>query len=102
MEACVKKKLTLIIILCLILSFTGCAEGKKNTEGKAGDLEPVTFDWYINYSWFVTAWGGNVVSDAITEKTGVSVNFISPPGNEAEKLNALIASDSLPANLLMK
>ena len=90
-----KKKLSLIIILCLVLSLTGCAQDKKNTDVKT-DKEPITFDWYVNYSWFVTSWGGNTVSDAITERTGVSVNFISPPGNEAEKLNALIASDSLP------
>lgn len=58
--------------------------------------EPVTLDWYVNYSWFVTRWGGNLVSDTITEETGVSINFITPLGNEEEKLNALIASDSLP------
>ncbi len=58
--------------------------------------DPVTLDWYINYSWFVTRWGGNLVSDTITEETGVSVNFITPLGNEQEKLDSLIASDSLP------
>ena len=58
--------------------------------------EPITLDWYINYSWYATPWGGNLVSDTITEETGVSVNFITPMGNEAEKLNALIASDKLP------
>ncbi len=58
--------------------------------------EEVTFDWYINYSWFNTKWGGNAVSEAITEKTGVKINFISPQGNEEEKLDALIASKSLP------
>ena len=58
--------------------------------------EPVTLDWYINYSWYATPWGGNVVSDTITEETGVSVNFVVPSGNESEKMSALIASDSLP------
>ena len=58
--------------------------------------EPVTFDWYINYSWFNSEWGGNVVSDKITEETGVNIHFITPGGNEKEKLNALIAADSLP------
>lgn len=58
--------------------------------------EPVEFDWYINYSWFVTGWGENVVSRKITEETGVNLNFITPSGNESEKLNALIAADSLP------
>ena len=58
--------------------------------------EPIEFDWYINYSWFTTDWGENVVSRKITEETGVSLNFITPSGNESEKLNALIAADSLP------
>ncbi len=58
--------------------------------------EEITFDWYINYSWFNTKWGGNAVSEAITEKTGVNINFITPLGNEEEKLNALIASGTLP------
>ena len=58
--------------------------------------EPVTLDWYVNYSWFKNEWGNNLVSKKITEETGVDVNFITPSGNEVEKLNALIASDSLP------
>ena len=58
--------------------------------------EPVTLDWYVNYSWFATPWGENAVSQKITEETGVNINFITPIGNETEKLNALIASDSLP------
>ena len=58
--------------------------------------DPVTLDWYINYSWFSTPWGENLVSQTITEETGVDIHFITPLGNESEKLNALIASDSLP------
>lgn len=58
--------------------------------------EPVTFDWYVNYSWFNPSWGENAVSKKITEETGVNIRFITPSGNENEKLNALIASDSLP------
>lgn len=63
--------------------------------------EPVTLDWYVNYSWFATPWGENAVSKKITEETGVSVNFITPIGNETEKMNALIASDSLPDLITM-
>ena len=58
--------------------------------------EEITLDWYVNYSWFATPWGQNLVSQTITEETGVNVNFITPMGNEEEKLNALIASDKLP------
>ena len=61
-----------------------------------GKDTPVTLDWYVNFSWFNGDWGGNVVSDAITDETGVAVRFASPSGNESEKLDALISADSLP------
>jgi len=80
-----------LIIASLMMGVTGCG-AKEESEGP----EPITLDWYINYSWFVTGWGENMVSKAITEETGVSVNFITPLGSEEEKLNALISSDSLP------
>lgn len=56
----------------------------------------VTLDWYVNYSWFVTPWGNNLVSKTMTDETGVKINFQTPMGNEEEKLNALVASGSLP------
>jgi len=58
--------------------------------------EPITFEWYINYSWYTTPWGQNAVSKAITDETGVSVKFIVPTGSESQKLDAMIASDTLP------
>ncbi len=61
-----------------------------------GPEEVITFDWYINFSWYDTVWGDNMVSRAITENTGVDVNFIVPMGSETEKFNSLIASDTLP------
>ncbi len=90
----------IIEILLVSLLFTGCGKTGDGNSGKTGQYlssdEEVTFDWYINYSWFNTKWGENAVSQAITEKTGVNINFITPQGNEEEKLNALIASKSLP------
>lgn len=58
--------------------------------------DKVTLTWYIHFSWFTTPWGENLISKTITEETGVNVEFVVPAGNEAEKLNSLIASDSLP------
>ena len=83
-----------IIALCTVI-FSGCGKQEQAVAGR-GDTTPVTLDWYVNYSWFVTNWGESLVSRTITEETGVSVNFITPRGNEEEKLNALISSDSLP------
>jgi putative aldouronate transport system substrate-binding protein len=60
------------------------------------DTTPITFDWYINFDWFTSKWGGNVVSDYITKKTGVSLNFITPAGDASEKLNTMMAARTLP------
>jgi len=58
--------------------------------------DKVDLEWYVNYSWFRTVWGDNLVSKAITEETGVNVHLTAPIGNESEKLSALITSDNLP------
>lgn len=60
------------------------------------DISPITFDWYLNFSWFANKWGVDPTSQYVTKKTGVSLNFIVPAGNENEKLNTMIASGSLP------
>jgi len=81
------------------------AKPKKSTAVKGTDKvpgwtlnadKPVKLDWYINFSWFARHWGDSKVSKYITQKTGVDINFIVPAGNEAEKLNAMIAGDALP------
>ncbi|AWB46759.1 ABC transporter substrate-binding protein [Paenibacillus sp. CAA11] len=105
------------LTLTLLLSLTACS-GSKNSNGQEpqsgdtssspaaplssdqpnwkNDISPITFDWYMNFSWFANKWGGDATSKYITKKTGVSVNFIVPAGNENEKLNTMIASGSLP------
>lgn len=90
-----RKSVKKLISLGLVFTtFLGC--GKETAENDSSDKDTITLDWYINYSWFNTGWGSNVVSRAITENTGVNINFITPQGNEEEKLNALIESGSLP------
>ncbi len=64
--------------------------------GWKSDTSPITLDWYVNLSYFTWQWGTSVVSDLITEKTGISINFIAPAGNENEKVNTMIASGNLP------
>ncbi len=79
------------------LSLTARAQSAAATPGwSAYADEPITLNWYINYSWFTTGWGQNAVSQKITEETGVTVNFITPAGTETEKLAAMISADSLP------
>lgn len=76
---------------------TATVNGTGSTPGwKLNKDKPITFDWYINFSWFARQWGDSAVSKHITEKTGVNIRYIVPAGNEAEKLNAMIAGDALP------
>lgn len=63
---------------------------------KAAAANPITFDWYMNFSWFNKKWADDATSTYVTKKTGVKVNFIVPAGNENEKLNTMIASGKLP------
>ncbi|MEW9699247.1 extracellular solute-binding protein [Paenibacillus sp. SI8] len=67
-----------------------------NEPGWKSDTKPITFDWYLNFSWFPNKWGVDPTSQYITKKTGVNINFIVPAGNENEKLNTMIASGRLP------
>ena len=91
------KASAVICLLAGLLLFAGCGKGAGDKEAGGEETPaPITLDWYVNYSWFVAGWGGNLVSDAITEKTGVSLNFIVPMGNEENKLETLIDSDTLP------
>ena len=104
-----KKKVTfrLFAAAALMLSLASCGGKKSAVSGtlpgtekepgwKMNAASPITFDWYINFSWFSRHWGDSKVSKYITEKTGVNLNFIVPAGNESEKLNTMIAGDALP------
>lgn len=87
--------LTILLTCTFILS--GCSSSNNKGDNSAELQEDtITMDWYVNYSWFVTDWGENMVSKKITEETGIDVNFITPMGNETNKLNTLIDSNTLP------
>ena len=97
-----KLGLKVLMMMSIILGLSACGSEDTIEADEIGNREnsevqeEITLDWYVNYSWFATPWGENLVSQTITEETGVNVNFITPIGNETEKLNALIASDTLP------
>ena len=58
--------------------------------------DPIEFTWYIHASWFTRRWGTSLTSQYITDKTGVSIDFIAPAGNEAERLNTMIIGNTFP------
>jgi len=92
-----------VIFAAILCSCGGKKDGASTASGsadipgwKANANKPIQFDWYINFSWFSRQWGESRVSKYITAKTGVDVRFIVPAGNEAERLNAMIAGNALP------
>ncbi|HIU32608.1 MAG TPA: extracellular solute-binding protein [Candidatus Caccousia avistercoris] len=52
--------------------------------------------WYLNLSWFTAQWGEDWTSAYIKEKTGFNIVCSAPAGNEAERVNTMIASNTLP------
>lgn len=93
-----KRFLSFVLCLAMLYLLAGCEQHPAEVVSAptAENGENTQLDWYINFSWYNTPWGGNAVSEAITEKTGVDIRFISPDGNESVTLDALIAGDKLP------
>lgn len=91
-----KRLISTLLCVAMLLGSAGCAVSAPPAESRSDETELVTLDWYVNYSWYNTPWGGNAVSEAITEKTGVDIRFISPDGSESETLDALIAGAACP------
>lgn len=61
------------------------------------DTSPVTLDWYVDWDWYSGKWYPDaLVHQEITKRTGVTVNFIVPPGGSSDKLNVMIASGEIP------
>ena len=94
-----KRLLNLMLVLALVAVTAGCTKVQPAPSASGADLgeeETMTLEWYINFNWYNTPWGGNAVSEAVTARTGVDIQFISPDGNETVNLDALIAGDKLP------
>lgn len=74
---------------------TSAAAAAEVEPGWKKDTSPITLDWYVNETWFSNP-KGNLAHELVKEQTGVDLNFIVPVGNAAQKLNTMIASNSLP------
>ena len=94
-----KRLWSLILVLAIAVATAGCTKvqpAETASGANAEEEDTVTLEWYINYNWYNTPWGGNVVSQKVTDHTGVDIRFVSPDGNETVNLDALIAGDKLP------
>lgn len=98
MKRFLAKVLMIVFIADVAAGCTGVRPASRVSDkgSGTGEAEPVTLDWYINYSWYKTPWGNNAVSEAITDKTGVDIRFLSPDGSESVNMDALVAGNKLP------
>ncbi len=125
------KRIRIAKVLCLIMALTmavtmlaACGGGSSSGDSSASssapavstasgsttaaeveagwkkDTSPITIDWYINETWFSNP-EGNLAHELIKEQTGVDINFIVPVGSNVQKLNTMIASNSLPDMLTL-
>ena len=85
--------LSSLMLISLVVFYTGLF---RHDEKEGHSAQPVTLNWYIDLPWFVETWGQDQVSRMITEKTGVSVHFITPVGSNDEMLKSLIMADDMP------
>lgn len=105
-----KKMITLILVLVLLLSLTACGNAttsssttdsstasssttKEPTNTEPSD-KPITFSLYIDHPWFwVDKWGNDDVSKEITKRTGVSFDITR--STDYSQLALLIAANDL-------
>lgn len=92
----IKRVLYVLLSVLLCLSTSSCSVFGETTSTLDNSDETITINWYVNYSWFTTPRGENLVSKAISEQTGVDIRFIVPTGSETEMLDSMIASNTLP------
>lgn len=60
------------------------------------DTSPVELTWFVGASWYGHTWGDNLVSQYITEKTGVHVNIEVPSGDANEFITLMMTTGQLP------
>ncbi|HZG75491.1 MAG TPA: extracellular solute-binding protein, partial [Paenibacillus sp.] len=67
-------------------------------EAKTGYDDVIDIDWYVNLSWwkYQGDWGNDKFSQYIKDNFGLNINFITPAGDGADQISAMIATGSVP------
>ncbi|TVR61962.1 MAG: extracellular solute-binding protein, partial [Spirochaetaceae bacterium] len=105
-----KKLIALASIALLVIPvFTVTAGGAKEVDEAAvvregtgpswtWDTEPITLGLYMHEGWYTKRWNPEVnIRDAkILEETGVNLDISVPTGDAQERLNTMIAGNTLP------
>ncbi|HHW00208.1 MAG TPA: extracellular solute-binding protein [Clostridiaceae bacterium] len=118
------KGIAIVILAIMLLTLVACGKSSSTTneaqKGETGetktnesstndvadtkyfyqkDTSPFTVDWYVDLSWWKwngQEWGEDLVSSIIKEKTGATINFMTPASDDGQQLATMIASNTLP------
>lgn len=101
------RMLALILCTMLLLGSVALGEGTEidwETIGWHADpenlewketTEPMTLSYYVNFSWFGLNWD-DTTAERVSTKTGVNLDFSKPVSDDGQKLNMMIAGNTLP------
>ncbi|MGN0180107.1 MAG: extracellular solute-binding protein [Monoglobaceae bacterium] len=84
------------------VSLSGCGKDSASNQGDTGGKEPITFTYFDQnvpnsiYPNSPDYFGGDMVSQEITKRTGVTLDVIPNSGNPQEKLSLMLASNDYP------
>ncbi len=76
-----------------------------NTASTDEQKEVLEVEVYLNYSWWVVDTpfdGSDEISKWIMDNKRIKLNFTNPGGDEAEKMNIMIATDTFPDTIMME
>ena len=86
--------LTILIVGSFVLA--GCSKKEAADTAAKQEFSDEPLDWFIGFSWYTGNWGQDLVTQTVTELTGIEAEFIIPAGNAMEKLNTMVVADDLP------
>lgn len=98
----------LLVMLFVVSVAAGCRsedKGKKDEPAASGEEELLEFEFFRNYAWDVGKYTfdeTNKIAKWVIDNKKIKVNFTWPGGgNENEKLNIMVATNSLPEVIMV-
>jgi putative aldouronate transport system substrate-binding protein len=94
-EEAMKRLFLLLVLVILGFSFVFAGGRQGSGGGTAGADRPVTVEWFFGWDWVNLHWDtvNSVFDKYVFDNTNINIEFSS---GDTEKLNALIATNSLP------
>lgn len=83
------------ILIALLLVWNANVKKVLYQNPSENEQQSQTVKWYINYSW-MSSEDESTVTEYIKKKFDIDIEFIIPKGNESNKLQTLIDTETLP------